>query len=116
MGAYCASKFALTGFTEALRDELMGTGVSVSLVCPGTTETPFFQTAQRGKMPSASRLILGVPAERVARTIVRAARRGPYRIIVPWPAALFMRMKELFPRTAHFLMRRISSLMPKETS
>lgn len=41
-GTYCASKFALTAFTDALRQELYGTNVSVSLVMPNSTDTPLF--------------------------------------------------------------------------
>src|SRR3954452_2133742 len=60
MGGYCATKFAMIGFSEALRDEVIGRGVRVMLVCPGTTDTEFFVKAERGKMPGASRLILAV--------------------------------------------------------
>jgi short-subunit dehydrogenase len=47
VGAYCAAKFALVGFTESLRTELLGTGIRVSLVCPGATRTEFFRAAVR---------------------------------------------------------------------
>ncbi len=40
---YCASKFALRGFTQALRDECGKSGVRVSLVNPGMVDTPFFE-------------------------------------------------------------------------
>jgi short-subunit dehydrogenase len=113
MGGYCATKFAVIGFTESLRDEVLGRGVRVALVCPGTTETEFFVTAERGKMPGASRLILAVSPERVARAICDAAEDGRYRRILPVFAAVYMRMKEVFPRLAHFLMRRVSSLMER---
>lgn len=108
MGAYCASKFAIVGFSEALRDEVIDRGVRVCMVCPGTVETDFFRLAERGKMPAASRLILGIRPQRVARAIRRAAQRGSYRIILPWTASLYMKFKELFPRSAHFLMRHVS--------
>lgn len=111
MGGYCATKFALIGFTEALRDEVIGRGVRVAMVCPGTTRTEFFVTAEHGKMPAASRLILAVPPERVARAICDAAEDGGYRRILPFGAAAFMRLKEAFPRVAHFLMRRVSALL-----
>jgi short-subunit dehydrogenase len=111
MGGYCATKFAMIGFSEALRDEVMGRGVRVALVCPGTTETSFFEKAERGKMPGASRLILGISAERVARVIYRSAEDGRFRRIVPFLAAAYMRFKELCPRAAHFFMRRVSGMM-----
>jgi short-subunit dehydrogenase len=113
MGGYCATKFAMTGFTEALRDEVLGRGVRVAMVCPGTVETQFFQKAERGKMPGASRLILAIKPERVARAIARAAEDGKYRRILPVGAALFMRLKEALPRFAHLLMRRVSSVVEK---
>jgi NADP-dependent 3-hydroxy acid dehydrogenase YdfG len=43
---YCASKFALRGFTQALRDECGKSGVRVSLVNPGMVNTAFFETLQ----------------------------------------------------------------------
>jgi len=113
MGGYCATKFAVIGLTEALRDEVLGRGVRVALVCPGTTETEFFVKAERGKMPGASRLILGVKPERVARAICNAAEDGRYRRVLPLFAAIYMRLKELFPRLAHVLMRRVSALMER---
>jgi uncharacterized protein len=113
MGGYCATKFAVIGLTEALRDEVLGRGVRVALVCPGTTETDFFVKAERGKMPGASRLILGVKPDKVARAICNAAEDGKYRRILPLFAAIYMRLKELFPRLAHFFMRRVSALMER---
>jgi short-subunit dehydrogenase len=113
MGGYCATKFAMIGFSETLRDEVLGRGVRVAMVCPGTVETQFFVKAERGKMPGASRLILAIKPEHVARAIVRAARDGKYRRILPVGAALFMRLKEAFPRIAHVLMRRVSSVLEK---
>ena len=113
MGGYCATKFAIIGFTEALRDEVIGRGVRVALVCPGTTDSEFFTRAERGKMPGASRLIPAVRPERVARAIADSAEDGHYRRIVPPAAALYMRMKEMFPRFAHLLMRRVSAMLEK---
>lgn len=50
--AYCASKFALIGWSEALRAELDGSGVDVVVACPPAVDTPFFQRAgapERGR-------------------------------------------------------------------
>ncbi len=79
--AYSATKHALVGFSHALRGELIGTGVKVSVVYPGTTASEFFQ----GRSPGG--LFLQRP-ERVASTIVRAVCRPrrdvfvvPYRVV-----------------------------------
>lgn len=113
MGGYCATKFAMVGFTEALRDEVVGRGVRVAMVCPGTVETEFFVKAERGKMPAASRLVLAIRPERVAKAICDSAEDGKYRRILPLGAAAYMRLKEFSPRIAHGLMRRVSALLEK---
>jgi len=111
MGGYCASKFALNGFAEALRSEVIGRGVNVSMVCPATTDTDFFMTAERDKMPGASRMMLAMKPEKVARAICDAAEDGRYRRILPLFAHVYMRFKEIFPRAAHVVMRRVSAMM-----
>src|ERR1051326_429525 len=93
MGGYCATKFAMIGFTEALRDEVIGRGVRVAMVCPGTTDTNFFTKAERGKRPAASRLIPAIKPERVAKAVCDAAMDGKYRRILPFTAAMYMRFK-----------------------
>jgi short-subunit dehydrogenase len=111
MGGYGATKGAMITLTEALRDEVIGRGINVSLVCPATTETEFFVRAEHDKVPAASRLLPSLTAEQVARAICDAAESGRYRSILPWHAAFYMRFKELFPRLAHLLMRSVSSLL-----
>jgi short-subunit dehydrogenase len=114
MGGYCATKFAVIGFSEALHDEVIGRGVRVALVCPGTTNTEFFVKAERGKMPGASRLILAVKPARVARVVADAAEGGGWRRIVPWTAAVYMKFKEIFPGVAHAVFRWASSMLEKK--
>jgi short-subunit dehydrogenase len=75
--AYSASKHALVGLSHALRGELSGTGVKVSVVYPGTTDTEFFQ----GERPRAP---LTHSPRWVARAIVRTARH-PRRDVVILP-------------------------------
>jgi uncharacterized protein len=111
MGGYCATKFALIGFSEALRDEVIGRGVRVALVCPGTTETDFFMTAERSKMPGASRLMPAVRPERVARAIADAAEDGDYRRVIPVLGAVYIKLKEIAPRLAHAMFRRVSAML-----
>ena len=113
MGGYCATKFAVVGFSEALRDEVIGRGVRVALVCPATTETEFFVKAEREKMPAASRLMPAISPARVARAVCDAAEDGGYRRLLPFTAAAFIRMKEFGPALAHALFRRVSAMMER---
>lgn len=67
--AYCATKFGVVGFTEALAEELRGTGVSVWAVCPGLVDTPM------GRMTGPSEGEPMIPPAHVARVIVALATR-----------------------------------------
>lgn len=77
LGGYAAAKAALERVSEALRMELRGSGVSVSVLRPGTTRTGFSQ--RRLGAGSERRRVApkGVPPEAVARALVRVARREP---------------------------------------
>lgn len=116
MSGYAASKFALNGWAEALRDEVLGHGVFVTLICPGTTETPFFDRADRTNIPAASALLPTLTAEKVAMATADAIERESWRVILPFRARLFMRLREIAPRTAHFLMRHVSRLIKRSSS
>jgi len=77
-GPYVASKFALTGCTEILRQELRRTGVGVTTVLPGRVDTPMIQNLS---VPPVSPKI---PAERVARAVLRAIRRRRAEVVIPF--------------------------------
>ena len=47
--AYCASKFAVVGFTQSVAEEVREHGVRVSVVCPGSTDTAFSPGSKSGK-------------------------------------------------------------------
>ena len=70
--SYCATKFGVIGLTEALAEELRGTGVSVWAVCPGAVDTPMAR--QGGPLTERERAEL-IPPENVARVIVELATR-----------------------------------------
>jgi short-subunit dehydrogenase len=82
LGGYAAAKAALERLSEALRMELRGSGVAVTVVRPGTTRTGF--TANRLGAGRERRRVApkGVPPEAVAAAILRAARREPRRAYV----------------------------------
>lgn len=66
LGVYSATKAYVRSFTEALWGELKGTGVRAFTLCPGPTETEFFEAAGT---PASGKL---VPAERVVNTLMKA--------------------------------------------
>ena len=79
-GAYCATKFAVAGLTESLRVELLSTGVHVTLVCPTTTETEFFDRTPTGQKAGSSfrKYVASMDPAVVGRKIAAVAgRRKP---------------------------------------
>jgi NAD(P)-dependent dehydrogenase (short-subunit alcohol dehydrogenase family) len=94
---YCASKFALTGLSSAMRAELLKDNIRVTTVSPGLMRTgsPFnawFKGNHREEFAwfaiSDSMPIVTVDARRAALQIVDAARHGDAELVIGWPAKL----------------------------
>lgn len=90
-GAYCASKFAVRGYTESLHHELRGTNVGVTCVHPGFVRTAIAEHAKVGQRAGASlRKESLTRFEKVARTdaatavkkILRGVELGKARVLI----------------------------------
>ena len=82
--AYGASKFAVTGFTDALRSEMKPVGIQVSIVFPPDTDTPQLEYENQYKPPETKAISgnAGIKsAEEVADEIVNQVERGRYVIM-----------------------------------
>jgi NAD(P)-dependent dehydrogenase (short-subunit alcohol dehydrogenase family) len=106
--AYCASKFAVRGFTDALRQELRGTGVSAVTVHPGGIQTNIARNARvrkdpEGKGRSREQLvsefesILMTTPDKAAAVIVSGVERGKARILIGPDAYLFDTLARVAP-------------------
>ncbi len=101
MASYCASKFAMLGFSEGLFHELKGTGVGVTVVSPIMVRTNFFNNNSFHKMPNYSKTSLS--SNTVAKAIVRASSSPRLEIIVPQ----FVRIVVWFKQTLPYLINPI---------
>ena len=102
--AYCATKFAMVGMSEGLRVELRGSGIEVSVICPVSTATEFFEvSAARSKR---DHLPVGPiqTAEKVARAIIRCAKKPRPEVIVFPPAKILVLINALSPRLADLIL------------
>ncbi len=101
---HCASKFALRGFSEALRAELAGSRttstppIDVLLVSPGTTRTEFTDHLFERKTEPNWRNWGEVTAEYVAQKTVAAIRRGDHEVIPSLTGRLMCLLNRLLPR------------------
>jgi NADP-dependent 3-hydroxy acid dehydrogenase YdfG len=107
LGGYSATKFALVGLTEALRTELVGERIHVSLVLPSVVDTPMATSIQDD--PEAADTwpeALTLPPSWVVRSIFIAIRFRLAEIGVPPGAALIEKLAALAPGTTDALLRR----------
>ena len=79
---YAASKAFVLSHSEALHQELRGTGVTVTAICPGPVDTEFDQAADITRARTSTPSFVWMPADDVAEEAVKAAEAGK-RAIVP---------------------------------
>lgn len=104
---YAASKFAVRGFSEALRREVGVWGIHVSVIYPGGVETEFGEhTGARRKSGTTTPDWLRLSAEQVARAVLSVARRPRRCLILPWPMKFAVWANALFPGALDWLMER----------
>jgi NAD(P)-dependent dehydrogenase (short-subunit alcohol dehydrogenase family) len=106
--AYCASKFAVRGFTDALRQELRGTGVRAVTVHPGGIKTNIARNARvrkdpegrgrtREQMAAEFEALLRTTPDKAAEIICRGVDRGRARILVGPDAYVFDTLARVAP-------------------
>jgi len=102
--AYSASKFAVTGFTDALRSELKPFNIKVALVFPPDTQTPQLEYEEKYK-PFITKQVAGsaklMSAETVADEIVRKVARGRYIILPGMEGKLIFVLQNLLGRRVY---------------
>jgi len=96
---YSASKFAVTGFTEAIRVEWRRFGIHVLQVNPGFTDTPF----DENMVVNTARVSVNdrrtMSPETVARATMRAIERHQRQITLSWQGKLFVLASTVAPRS-----------------
>lgn len=106
---YAATKAYVTSFSEALRGELRGTGVSVCALCPGPVVTEFQQVAKReGAQPNIGPTFLVVPVEQVVRDALAALEADRPLVVPGFAMKLLMLLARLMPMPVLRLAARVS--------
>jgi NAD(P)-dependent dehydrogenase (short-subunit alcohol dehydrogenase family) len=114
--AYAASKFAVRGFSEALRHEFQGSRVGVTLVHPGGVATAIADSARIpagasaedvARERAAARKLLKLPAEVAAETIIRGVERRKARVLVGTDAQVVALLVRVAPVSYWRLLERL---------
>ena len=103
---YGSAKFAVSGLSESMRAEFSKHGIDVLLVCPGTTQTEFFDVLYQDTSKPQLPVHRPVTSEYVATRIVRAMKQGKHKIIPYFPAVLLDKLNRLCPRFVDWIMTR----------
>ncbi len=125
MVPYSASKFALTGFSDAIRPELARDKIYVTTVTPGIMRTGSEVHAKfkgdhaaeyrwftlANKLPFAS-----ISVERAARKILKACRRGKPNLVMPVTAHFIIAANAMFPNLMARLMQIFNRSLPAQVS
>jgi short-subunit dehydrogenase len=121
MASYSASKFALTGLSDAVRAELARDNIHVTTVAPGMMRTGSHVNAKfKGKHDkefawfavSAGAPLLSMNANRAARRILAACRRGQPSLTLTFAARVAILGNALFPNLTGYAMKFANRLLP----
>src|SRR6266540_3226637 len=121
LAPYSVSKFALTGFSDAIRAELARDNIHVTTVAPGMMRTGSHVNARfKGKhdiefawfAASAGAPLISMNADRAARKILAACRRGQPSLTLTFAARTAILGNALFPNLTGYLMKFVNRLLP----
>jgi short-subunit dehydrogenase len=124
--AYCASKFAVRGFTEALRHELHGTGVRAITVHPGGVRTniarngrlrtdPLGLGRSREQIADEFEALVRTSPERAAEIIHAGVDAGKARILVGPDAYVFDVLTRVMPTHYWTVLSRLENLVARSS-
>ena len=121
LAPYSASKFALTGFSDAIRAELARDNIYVTTVAPGMMRTGSHVNAKfKGKhdaefawfAASAGAPLISINADRAARKILAACRRGQPSLTLTFAARTAILGNALFPNLVGYAMKIVNRFLP----
>jgi len=104
--AYIAARWAVRGFSEALRADLDGTGIGVTLYESGVVASHYWQhnPGSRERLPKMGKLVPEVTPEQAADAIVDGVQRNKRHVVIPFMMKLTCWNHALFPWAVQWLM------------
>src|SRR5262249_21625356 len=112
---YASSKFAVQGFSEAIRAELAKDGVDVLVISPGLTQTNFSKNMIEQKAKVQLDHMRGMTSEEVAKATLRSIARGKNETVLTLNGKLLVLVSRFLPRLADLISKKkVRSLFPEE--
>ena len=113
--AYLAARWAVRGFTEALRADLDGTGIGVTLYESGVVQSPYWEhnPGSRERVPKMGNLVPELTPEQVGEAVVKGVERNKRLIVIPFMMRMTYWQHAVFPRVVQWLMTKTGYRRPK---
>ena len=97
-GSYAITMHAVVALSDALRQELTGSGIRVSVIQPALIATDLLRAVDETDMPRPFRHMTPLTPDQVGRAVVSAARRGTPRVVLPRVANVLLLAEAVSPR------------------
>jgi NADP-dependent 3-hydroxy acid dehydrogenase YdfG len=112
--AYIAARWAVRGFTEALRADLSRTRIGVTLYESGVVRSPYWEhnPGSRERVPKMGRLVPELSPEAAAAALVRGIERERKLVVAPFMMKLTYWQHAVFPGVVQWLMTRTGYVRP----
>jgi short-subunit dehydrogenase len=105
-GLYASSKFAVAGFSEAIRAELAKDGIDVIVISPGLTQTNFSKNMLEQKAKVQLDHLRGMTSEQVAEATLRALARGSLDVTLTTRGKMLVLVNRFFPWVIDFFAKK----------
>ena len=104
--AYLAARWAVRGFTEALRADLYDTKIGVTLYESGVVESPYWEhnPGSRERVPKIAKMIPNLTPEQVGAAVVKGIQRNKRLIVIPFMMKTIYLQHFFFPWVVQWLM------------
>ncbi len=106
---YAASKAFLQGLSEAVDEELKGSGIRVLISCPGQIDTPFRIRASKGQF--IEKQGIDIPVQKAAKAILKQIQKGRRSSIIDWRYRLAVLVSCCLPK--QWLQKKLAATLSK---
>jgi short-subunit dehydrogenase len=106
LAGYSASKYAVIGFAQALRDELYDEPLEIRVVCPPPVDTPMVKNLP--ELPAVFRLSPPQPVDRIAARLLESLDRDEWLVTLDAPSTLLWRVQRALPGGLDWALRKAS--------
>jgi short-subunit dehydrogenase len=107
-GSYAIVMHAVSALSDALRQELSGTGIHVAVIHPALTATDLLRDAPVADMPAPFRYMTPMSVEQVAQAVIRAVDQRRRRVVLPWQANVLLLGEAFSPRLGDAIARALA--------